>query len=70
MRSHTILVYFLHWVNDLRIFDDYESKFSTELPDYSEGTPTFQGFLLVVIGSAQCRDADQRPVCGGYGQIT
>ena len=21
----------------------------------------------VVIGSTQCRDADQRPVCGGYG---
>ena len=26
--------------------------------------------LLIVIGSAQCRDADQRPVCGVYGQIT
>lgn len=33
-------------VKDLRIFEDYASKASTELPDYSEGTPTFQGFLL------------------------
>ena len=33
-------------MKDLRIFEDYASKGSTELPDYSEGTPTFQGFLL------------------------
>ncbi len=32
-------------VNDLRIFEDYETKASTELPDYDEGKPTFQGFL-------------------------
>ena len=32
-------------VKDLRIFEDYESKGSTELPDYSESPSTFQGFL-------------------------
>ncbi len=31
-------------VNDLRIFEDYETKESTELPDYSKNLPTFQGF--------------------------
>lgn len=34
-------------VKYLRIFEDYGSKSSTELPDYSEGTPTFQGFFFV-----------------------
>ena len=32
-------------VKDLRIFEDYETKESTELPDYSESLSTFQGFL-------------------------
>ncbi len=32
-------------VKDLRIFEDDETKTSTELPDYDEGKPTFQGFL-------------------------
>ena len=32
-------------VKDLRIFEDYESKGSTELPDYFESLSTFQGFL-------------------------
>ena len=31
-------------VKDLRIFEDYEAKKSTELPDYSNDLPTFQGF--------------------------
>ena len=43
-------------VKDLRIFEDYESKFSTELPDYSEGTPTFQGFLLADNDNEQLED--------------
>ncbi len=33
-------------VKDLRIFEDYATKSSTGLPDYSESNPTFQGFLL------------------------
>ena len=33
-------------VKDLRIFEDYESKSASELPDYNNGTPTFQGFNL------------------------
>lgn len=33
-------------VKYLRIFEDYETKATTELPDYNNGTPTFQGFLL------------------------
>ncbi len=33
-------------VKDLWIFEDYESKVATDLPDYENGTPTFQGFLL------------------------
>ena len=33
-------------VKDLRIFEDYKSKIATDLPDYNNGTPTFQGFLL------------------------
>lgn len=33
-------------LKDLCIFEDYESKTSTKLLDYSEGIPTFQGFLL------------------------
>lgn len=32
-------------VKDLRIFEDYEAKWSTELPNYSESLSTFQGFL-------------------------
>ena len=32
-------------VKDLRIFEDYETKKSTDLPDYDE-RPTFQGFLF------------------------
>lgn len=34
------------WVKDLYIFEDYESKFSTELSGYSESTPIFEEFLL------------------------
>lgn len=34
------------WEKDLHIFEDYGSKSSTKLPDYNEGTPTFQGFLF------------------------
>ena len=33
-------------VKDLWIFEDYESKIATDLPDYNNGTSTFQGFLL------------------------
>ena len=33
-------------VKDLRIFEDYKTKASNELPDYDEGKPTFQGFLF------------------------
>lgn len=44
------------WVKNLRIFEDYESRISTELPDYSEGTPTFQGFLLVDNDNKQLED--------------
>lgn len=33
-------------MKDFRIFEDYESRFSTKLPDYSKGTPIFQGFLF------------------------
>lgn len=33
-------------VKDLRIFENYETKATTELHDYDEGIPTFQGFLL------------------------
>ena len=43
-------------VKDLRIFEDYESKPSTDLPDYSEGTPTFQGFLLADNDDEQLED--------------
>ena len=32
-------------IKDLRIFEDYEAKTSTELPEY-KNTPTFSGFLL------------------------
>lgn len=32
-------------VKDLRIFEDYEMKTSTKLPDYNNNKPTFQGFL-------------------------
>lgn len=33
-------------VKDLRIFEDYKNKLSTELLDYSKNTPIFQGFLF------------------------
>lgn len=33
-------------VKDLRIFEDYEAKKFTKLPDYSDDMPTFQEFLL------------------------
>ncbi len=33
-------------VKDLRIIEEYESKVTTDLPDYENGTPMFQGFLL------------------------
>ncbi len=33
-------------VKDLRIFEDYATKSSTRLLDYSKGNPTFQSFLL------------------------
>ncbi len=32
-------------IKDLRIFEDYKTKTSTDLPDY-KNTPTFQGSLL------------------------
>lgn len=32
-------------VKNFRIFEDYKSKGSTELPDYSESLSTFQGFF-------------------------
>ena len=32
-------------VKELQIFEDYETKTSTDLPDYKD-TPTFQGFLI------------------------
>lgn len=35
------------WIKDVRIFEDDENKLSIDLSDYSEGTPTFQGFLLI-----------------------
>ncbi|MCJ1346413.1 hypothetical protein MMC31_004629, partial [Peltigera leucophlebia] len=60
--GHTIYQVYLKdqmkviWVKDLCIFQDYESKFSTELPDYSEGTPTFQGFLLADNNDEQLED--------------
>ena len=44
------------WVKDLHIFEDYESKFSTKLPDYSESTPTFQEFLLADNDNEQLED--------------
>ena len=34
-------------VKDLRIFEDYETKESIELPDNSESLSTFQGFLHI-----------------------
>ena len=43
-------------VKNLRIFKDYKSKFSTELPDYSKGTPKFQGFLLADNDNEQLED--------------
>ncbi len=33
-------------VKDFWIFENYESKVATDLPDYENGTPTFQEFLL------------------------
>ncbi len=33
-------------VKGLRIFEDCETKATTELPDYDESTPPFQGFLF------------------------
>ena len=33
-------------VKDPQIFEDYKAKKSTNLPDYSNNIPTFQGFLL------------------------
>ncbi len=33
-------------VKDLQIFEDYETKVITDLPDYENDTPAFQGFLL------------------------
>ena len=44
------------WMKDLCIFEDYKSKFSTELPDYSKDTPTFQGFLLADNDDEQLED--------------
>ena len=43
-------------MKNLRIFEDYKSKFSTELSDYSTGTPTFQGFLLADNDNEQLED--------------
>ena len=44
------------WVKNLHIFEDYKSKFSTKLPDYSKGTSTFQGFLLADNDNEQLED--------------
>ena len=33
-------------VKDLRIFENYKSKSATNLPDYDNGMPTIQGFIL------------------------
>ena len=33
-------------IKDLQIFEDYKNKLSTELPDYSDNTLIFQGFLF------------------------
>lgn len=33
-------------VKNFWIFEDYKSKIATNLPDYNNGTPTFQKFLL------------------------
>lgn len=33
-------------VKDLRIFKYYERKSATKLPDYDNGTPMYQGFIL------------------------
>ncbi len=33
-------------VKNFCIFEDYETKATTELSDYNEGTPTLQGFLF------------------------
>lgn len=34
-------------MKDFHIFEDYKNKSSTELSNYSKGTPTFQGFFLI-----------------------
>ncbi len=33
-------------VKNILIFEDYKTKTTTEVSDYDEGTPTFQGFLF------------------------
>lgn len=43
-------------MKNLRIFEDYESKFSTKLLDYSENTPIFQGFFLANNNNKQLED--------------
>ena len=43
-------------VKDLCIFENYESKFSIELLDYSESTPTFQEFLFADNNNKQLED--------------
>lgn len=44
------------WVKTLCIFEDYKSKFSTKLPDYSEDTSIFQRFLLADNNNKQLED--------------
>ena len=44
------------WVKDLRIFEDYKSKLSTEFLDYNKDTPIFQGFLLANNNNKQLKD--------------
>lgn len=43
------------WVKNLQIFEDYKNKLFTELPDYSEGTAIFQGFLLADADNEQLK---------------
>ena len=43
-------------MKDLCIFEDYERKFSTELPDYSKSTSKFQVFLLADNNNKQLED--------------
>lgn len=43
-------------MKNLYIFKDYESKFSTQLSDYSKDTLTFQGFIFANNNDKQLKD--------------